>query len=640
MSEATRELRLKLTVDAPDPSKPSKAFQDIAAQANKASLAVQDANRQMQRMQGPAAMRSANPIDAGGGLQYQRGVGWMVSPGNTGPGNISWTRPGFTGMPGSGSHGPSHSPMLPLVAPVAPQILQGAGSAIHGHRSPMPAAYPAPQQRATASSGIVWGGATSSVSATTLRPQPVIVMGPVPLNVRIVEGGGLGAAARSDSAGGAAKESGGGVFKAAGKAVGALTGVLAAVDMAANLTTAFQQLDNQFLTAREKLTGVYRSIPIVGDTLAKIADGIIDAIDRFKNPVQAKELDALRVTSPRQMHFTGTIADQTIRARGLIREQRDAEFGLQAVKENPSIPIDSRGPGGKMPTSSPREAREAEMKRESKAATVLGARGLRQAELNLEFSQSEVRMQAPLTAAAEKRRLQAKDSFDEAERRAQGGKGGFGTQDLEKKRLEYQIAIKESQAEIAKLEAASLANKENQLAFIQKESEYRKLVTGEMRTQLGILKEEEARSKEMAKQFGALDSVGQRSLVDAAERFKKGGRDAVSQQELQELQQFAPEQIGKDLEKSQLGNPNPLLGSLQKTLGIRDAETINKEIGKLETSINMSVKFDEEETAKSLKTALDKINLQELLGSLISSKFKLEVEQFRISQAAGQATKQ
>lgn len=109
----------------------------------------------------------------------------------------------------------------------------------------------------------------------------------------------------------------------------------------------------------------------------------------------------------------------------------------------------------------------------------------------------------------------------------------------------------------------------------------------------------------------------------------------MSPQELASIQQFAPDVIGKDLGKA--AESNPLFAHLQKQLGVRDAETINKEIGKLEATINMHVKFDETETAKSLKAVLDKINLGDLLGKIVGDKFRLEFEQFRIQQGAGRA---
>jgi hypothetical protein len=258
---------------------------------------------------------------------------------------------------------------------------------------------------------------------------------------------------------------------------------------------------------------------------------------------------------------------------------------------------------------------------------------MRQAELDAEFSQREANQQREVYGGTRKREAAAKSAFDDALARSK--KDPLNANDLEEKRINYQIALKESTAELARLEASMTANKQNQLSFVQKEHEYRKLMTGEMKTQLAILQEEASRSKQMAQQFGAMDSVGQRGLADAVDRFKKGGRDAVTGQELASLQQFAPDIIGKELEKSV--GANPLLAYIQKQLGVRDGETINKEIGKLEATINMHVKFDETETLKSMEAVLAKLNLGDLLGRIVSDKFKLEIEQFRVQQSTGKA---
>lgn len=529
-----RELKLKLTVDAPDPSKPSRAFQDIANQAQRTSLAVQDVNRQMQRM-------GAGP----GGMSY---AGGMPHPAMTGG---VWT----------------------------------------GYHPPQP---------------YVYGGGYGAV--------------PVGQQQNLI----------TPAAGAAAKGGGGGFVGSMIK--GSATAGLVA-DTAASMATAFQQLDHQFLTVRERMLGVYRSIPLVGDSIAGMVDNVITAVERLRNPAAARRYDELQYRAPFQTHFVGAEANRYTSAMGLIREQRGAEYGLQALRDFPIEQFFTR------PGESSLENRNRQALLESRNATAIGGRAMRQAELEAEFTRQEYRQRREAYSFADERRRQAKIAFDQADAASKNPNspgGGLGSLDLNSKRLEYQIALKEAAAELAKLENATTANKEKQLAFIQKEAEYRKLMTGEMKTQLSILQEEAARGRQMAQTFGALDSVGQRGILDAAERYKRGGKDFVTAQELASLRQFAPETIGRDLEKEAAANP--LFAQLQKTLGIRDLETVNREIGKLEAQIALHVKFDEEETAKSLKAALDRLNLQDLLGKIVNDKFRIELEQFRIQQGAGRSS--
>ena len=78
MGPNERELRLRLLVEVPDPSKPGRAFQDIAQQAQRASLATQDLNRHMQRMQAPGMGPASAAFGFGPGVAAAQANPWVA----------------------------------------------------------------------------------------------------------------------------------------------------------------------------------------------------------------------------------------------------------------------------------------------------------------------------------------------------------------------------------------------------------------------------------------------------------------------------------------------------------------------------------------------------------------------------------
>jgi hypothetical protein len=357
MAGNERELKLKLTIDVPDHTKPSRAFQSLANDANRASEAVKDFNRQQQRM-APPGMGGA-----GGG-----GFGTPPAPGNTTPGGSASS---FTGQ---------RLPLPPL-PPMPPQFsqpqsqarsaidvsnrfgqmnqtqlfnefekkMQGdrvawakaqnpwAASPVQFHQGAGPgpqrvAGTPAVAAAGVPSSGVVWGGATSSVSAMS-RPTPVVIMGPVPLNVRVVDGGPAAVAARP--AGGAA--GGLGVVGALGAVGAVIGGAAATVSALANSVETVAKLHDPLLTTHQRLLAVTSAIPLFGNSLASLTSGIVKTVERLTDWSGSIERDRYRDNFPAMMAADASTAAGAERIAAVRRSSRGYGRDLAALRENPGV---------------------------------------------------------------------------------------------------------------------------------------------------------------------------------------------------------------------------------------------------------------------------------------------------------------
>jgi hypothetical protein len=638
----TRELRLKLTIDAPDPSKPSKAYQDIAAQASKLSLAAQDANRQMQKLQGPAAL--SNGTGAGAGS-----MNW-TRPGFTGrPESISWTRPGFTG-----AAAPSYTaPSLATIA--APSIAsQVAASAIRGHQQ-----------------------GTSTVSAFD-RPQSVVIVGPRPLPVTMM-GGMPGATSGVPGVPGGAKANpaapvGGGL----GGAAAALATIATTAAAFGNLTEAIAQASQPTTTAADRFTllsqAMAKSVPIIGDSLASIVGSLQNAAGRLTDWKGSLARDKYRA------EFPGAMAKDAIESRGrdqldaLNRSTRQSKFALEAREQFPSLAYQvekqSSGLGGSIMKAA-WENKDVRV-RGSEEAVQTARRSLAEADAAATAAKVDVSRQRRRTADAVESAGNATLGREAADRRAEvGGAGGaakkpssleqwagalvpglglaglpFGRgpyaevgkqqvakDDRAQQLLVEQRAITQALKEQERLMAAQERSGQAIAEAAKKRHELSKAETDLMRSRLDVMKEEQSKIVDARRSFGALDSVSQQGILADLKTFKELGREGLTEGSFSRLQSVAPDLVAKQLDERT--KDSPLTKEFISQLGLQDEKTLETQIQKLQTEMNVKVEVDAKEFQKVMADEMERLNnsLSGMIRKIVASEINLD----KIQRQAGQA---
>ena len=158
-----------------------------------------------------------------------------------------------------------------------------------------------------------------------------------------------------------------------------------------------------------------------------------------------------------------------------------------------------------------------------------------------------------------------------------------------------------------------------------------------MRAQLSILDDQIAKQKGGQRQFGALSGVEQQSLVDVARRFKQGGRQSITQEELNMLRGngLTADWAGKKIDADLTNNIS--LKQLNEITGQRDLGELEKAREKLKTEVDMKVQLDEEQVAKLMTEQLKKLNLKDLLGEIVKSQLELNLARPRMDAVRGAA---
>lgn len=636
----TRELKLKLTIDAPDSSKSSRAFQDIAAQANKASLAVQDANRQMQKMQGPAALSN----NSSGSTSWTR-------PGFTGrPESISWTRSGFTG-----AAAPAPSYTAPSIAAVAAPSI-AAASAINGHQA----------------------RATSAVSAFD-RPQSVVIVGPRPLPVTMVGGmpgttSGVPGGAKANPA----APVGGGLAGAAA----ALATIATTAAAFGNLTEAIAQASQPTTTAADRFTmlsqAMAKSVPIIGDSLGSILGSLQNAAGRLTDWKGSLARDKYRGEFPLRM------AEDAIKSRGLDqveaanRMPRAARAAVASQEQFPTLAYQAATKTG-LSGALGRASWESKDEREKAAMEGVQAakRSLAEADAAATAAKRDERVQKSRAADADEMVDIATLGRKSADRRAGVGGAGaaakkpssleqwagtlvpglgvgmglagrgplaeIGKQQVAKDERAQQLlveqrAITQALKEQERLMAAQERSGQASLEAAKKRNELSKAETALMKTRIDLMQEELQKSRGATREFNGMDSVAQRDFASTFERFKTGGRDALTNEEFSQLQSsnITGDFVNKRLEKEGGDKPNAILSGLMKDVGLKDAQTLEAQIGKAKAELAVKVQVDEENFRKVMKEEMEKLNsdLTGMIKKIVSTELKLEDTKF----AAGRAT--
>lgn len=515
MAANERELKLKLTIDVPDSSKPSRAFQDIAKEASKAGAAVQDANRQMQRFGNAPGMGSP------GGSAIQNASPWMAPPRYYQQPTAGWSLP--------------------------PQA--GGGGSFNG--------------QAPVGGSIAGFGGVKGI------------------------GGAIGAA-------------------------GALAAAGAVAQTFANIVEAGAKMEDSALTTSQRFSEVAKIIPVFGGALSSLTSSLTSAASRIYDWKTSASLDAQQRRQPGTLAAIQLNSTADERIRGMRRDAREYDFGIGARERFPSLAVSEQGGAaiagfGAFATAETRDPRltgAMEAVRDAQRAADEANRS-RAGAFRDEARYRQSAIFWGKQVGYENRKV------NEAGREA--GIADYGGVDSPQAMLKvpaYQKALLDQELAITKqkiaqqqlLESAERLGQKT-LAHQQKLYEVSKAETAVMKVRADLLNDELTRSRAGAQQFGAMDSVAQRGLVDAVDRFKKGGRDFVSAQELAGLQQFAPDVIGKELEKS--AGASPLLAYIQKQLGIRDAATISGELVKLKADITAKVELDEVKFKKVMKEGVE-----------------------------------
>lgn len=150
----------------------------------------------------------------------------------------------------------------------------------------------------------------------------------------------------------------------------------------------------------------------------------------------------------------------------------------------------------------------------------------------------------------------------------------------------------------ADLEEKVRKSKEDQLNITRQQYNEAQKETGIMRQQLSIIDQQVQKAKSGVEQFGAMDKVGQATILNAAERFQKQGRQGITQEELGMLRGNAitGDWVGRALQRDAANDP--MTKRLFEITGMQDLQTLGKQKNALEKEIGAKVSFDETKFAE------------------------------------------
>lgn len=446
-------------------------------------------------------------------------------------------------------------------------------------------------------------------------------------------------------------------------------GAAAVTATAAAIGEALGKLDNNLLTTRQKILGVAESIPLVGSYVASTIDNTALALDRVQNRDRARRLDALRMTQPRDMGIASLREQGSVGIGSLEREINSARFSADTIAAVPlqsTIDLRDRQAGGLGGFA----AAALQMKRDPRETAALDAiqqakRGEYQADLEAGFAydrlsgQEGVAERAVEQAAAARQR--AEDSLaagrgqrgsgerrpgqgvgmDGIVNRYGGRSGGFDTdtagRGLEEAQRDAQVAIQKAMEEQNRLQRDATANKEKQLALARAEFEVSKAETNLVKTRLALAQEEKSRLQGAALQFGGMAENEQYALAAALKRFKEGGKEAVSKDQLALLQGSAVtgKFVGEALQVD--ASADPLFKGLLKQTNQRDLETVKAEVDKLAIKVAGQLHLDEKQAADVMKKAVESVN-EDLVG-IINRIVQVQIGKLKTDVELGQTSR-
>lgn len=500
-----------------------------------------------------------------------------------------------------------------------------------------------------------------------------------------------------------------GVTQGAQGAAGAAAGYIAAaaglVATAANMSAAVGQLNNEFLTGREKAVGFARAIPLIGSALGDLVDNVLDARDRLRDPSGASELDRSRIRDPIIAAQRSARSQADAREFGLRTEVRGARAAADAITANPGASLTAQrlAEGGSGPlgrffgsgalagfeadprteannealAAARRELDRAQRVAEGGAEEVAGARR-RAAQANREFQDArratnQQEFDAKFGSTPDSPAGARRAAFEGATRRNfEGIRGTIGDNaasrflagaaagpafllpqtigsgadtgaaapsgtrtSLLNAANRENAALQRSLQAIADLEQKVTRNKEEQLALVKAQADVAKAQLAFKRTELAQIDEERAAVRSGARSFGGADALSQDALLGAARRFKEGGREAVTAEELGLLQsnpltsRFVAERSERDASK------DPGFQDLLQLLGVKKLEDLDAQRRAVKAEIDVKVQLDEEQFAKLAAEKLKSLNLKDLLGEIVKGQLELQLRKPELDSLRG-----
>ena len=192
---------------------------------------------------------------------------------------------------------------------------------------------------------------------------------------------------------------------------------------------------------------------------------------------------------------------------------------------------------------------------------------------------------------------------------------------------------KHAQEEITK-------NQQTQISLVQKENELQQAKVRTMQSQLAILERERGKIEGAAADFTLMAPDRQAAIMQAQQRLKEKGIDSLTAEQRESLQGFGltnealREQATADA-RERAGKPGDRFGALLRDLGKQDLKTIEAQIAQTRIQIDGKLALDEAQTkgviAKIIKDSADQI------GAAVESEVKVQIGRMNTQQAAGKA---
>lgn len=386
-------------------------------------------------------------------------------------------------------------------------------------------------------------------------------------------------------------------------------------------------------TARQHLSHFLDAIPLLGDAIGGVARTVYSLHDAIAYGSARGRLARSVIDTPIQ------IAEYRFRTQQDVSQRLAESRGLDAAG-TVALHRQFRRPEAERELASQIDTSRDPDDRSQLVSQLAGMETRRVAERNVVAARSALAESNTNRAAAES---DVREAFAE---RMGGGGLDSSTQRLRERfeaarknpyeDFEFRSAMVANTAEIGRAEAELERStrliaeyKERSLTAAQREFEFEKAKTSELKSQADVLAAREQKARAAASQVGLMGVDDKARLLQAAEKYNAVGFKNLTVEERGVLSGFGPagERLRKDAED--FSAQDPAFRRLQELFKIEDAKVIAEERIKVSAEFRVQVEMNEQQYVEAFRRVLDKVremerDQEERMTRLMDAKFQLQ----------------
>lgn len=390
-----------------------------------------------------------------------------------------------------------------------------------------------------------------------------------------------------------------------------VAGATAAVQTVAGLADGMVRLARSSGTARQAVEEFTSAVPYLGSALQSVANVAYGAIDLYKTGMgdrrrsEEKIADRLRLAVGEQLYGTNLARDAALAGVDLSAAMRADQVNLGREFLTPGL-AGAALVGGVFEQTDPRiqEARDAARRaqRDRTIASLAYTRTLSP------LDRAEARSRQQFNAAGEgglmgERNL-AEQTAEVLRLRGVVGKSPSYQVEFDTARKELASKVGKGEADLANFEQQLNEARQRSVDLARADYELAKARTGEMRAQVAVLAEQEAKARAADRSFGAMMPHEQDLLLQDVRQFKEVGFQALTPEQKARLLGNAVTGDFFGREAEQLGEGSDVLKEIRRLLGLQDAKTLQDARVKLESDVRVKVEVDEQKLTEAMDKAL------------------------------------